>query len=140
MLVSQINNAAWDEENDIAEYSAAALRSYLLKQDTIFLTCHKSDGEEAELLGMASARLEQKPYRNLKWMYVDEVDVCSNHRGKGVGTALMNRLMEIGKENSCFELWLGAESKNTPANKFYAALNPDGIDECIGYTFELESN
>jgi ribosomal protein S18 acetylase RimI-like enzyme len=137
-LVDQINNSEWDDENDLEQYSVEALQAYIDTPDTVFITCQTASGEGGELLGMASARIELKPYQGAKWLYVDEVDVCSNHRGKGAGTALMKALIAFGEENNCEELWLGAEARNTIANKFYESLEPDDISPCIGYTFELD--
>ncbi len=137
-LVSQINSGEWDDENDLDDYTVEALAAYLDTPDTVFITCHSKDDGEHELLGMASARIEIKPYQKIKWLYVDEVDVCCKHRQKGAGRALMNALVEFAKRNECEELWLGAETRNVVANKFYEALEPDDIASCIGYTFELE--
>ncbi len=138
LLVDQINNAEWDEENGLEVYTVDALQAYLAKKDTVFISCHSVEGGESELLGMASGRVELKPYACFTWLYVDEVDVCSNHRKDGVGTALMDALMKFCEENGCEELWLGAETRNTVANKFYESLKPDDVSACIGYTFELD--
>lgn len=137
-LVEQINIAQWDEENDIYEYTIDSLKSYLQRQDTIFIVCYRVDGSVSTLAGMASARIEPKPYGVYDWLYIDEVDTCSNHRQQGVGTALMRKFLEIARENNCEEVWLGAESINIVANKFYESLQPDAIDEVIGYTFETD--
>ena len=92
---------------------------------------------EQVLAGMSSGRIEQKPYNFEKWLYIDEVDTCSNHRQKGVGTAMMNALLKCAKDNDCEEVWLGTESDKDVARKFYESLDPDEIDEVVGYTFEL---
>ena len=101
-----------------------------------FLVCIKTDDGTGKLAGIASARIEQKAYGFSRWLYVDEVDSCKNYRQQGVGTALMRELLRIASENKCEEVWLGTESRNVIANKFYESLKPDAIDEVIGYTFE----
>lgn len=136
LVVSQINAAQWDAD-DVQTYAVTALRSYLNRQDTLFLVCYLAADSKSELVGMASARFEQKPYGNIKWLYIDEVDTCRNRRQQGVGTALMQRLLQIALESECEEVWLGTEKSNHGARRFYESLKPDAIDDVIGYTFEL---
>ena len=138
VLVAHINSAQWDEVNEMGTYQVDALQSYLRVNDTVFVVCYLVDGESRVFAGMASGRLEQKPYDFEKWLYIDEVDTCSNLRKQGVGTALMNKLLEIANENDCDEVWLGADAKNPLANSFYQSLKPGFIDAVVGYTFELE--
>ena len=138
LLVSQINAAQWDEVNEIQQYNADALRAYLERADTVFVACFLHSDEETVFAGMASARLEHKPYDDTRWLYIDEVDTCSNLRKRGVGTAMMNKLKAIADDLDCDEIWLGADRDNTDANTFYESLKPDSIDPVVGYTFELE--
>ena len=137
-LVDHINASQWDEVNEMQDYAVDALRSYLQVKDMVFVVCYLVDGDSRRFAGMASARLEQKPYDFEKWLYIDEVDTCSNLRKQGAGTALMNKLLEIADENDCDEVWLGAEADNSLANSFYESLQPDFIDAVIGYTFEVK--
>ena len=137
-LVQEINPAAWDEGNEIATYHVNALAAYLERQDTVFVVCHFVVGQSKTLYGMASARLEVKPYDNSKWLYVDEVDVCADQRQKGAGKALMRKLIEIARNNGCEEVWLGTEADNLAANALYRSLDPDDVASVIGYTYELD--
>lgn len=134
-LVAQINSADWDEGTEFEAYDVASLRAYLEKQDTIFLACYQLNTNT--MAGMASARIQQKPYDHSKWLYIDEVDTCVDFRQQGVGTALMQKLLQIADDNDCDEVWLGAEKSNHVANRFYESLQPTAIEAVIGYTFEL---
>ena len=125
--------AGWDEGNDIDEpYTAESLERYLGDPTNIFVVAH----DEQQLLGMASASLRRKPYGDMLWLYVDEVDVAVPHRRKGVGKALMRFLLDLAGALDCDELWLGAEAGNTAAVALYRSLDGDE-DEVLGYTFEL---
>ena len=135
-IVDEINSAVWDEANALPKFDEASLRAYLTRQDTIFLTCHGSDGA---LTGIASSRIEMKPYNQELWLYVDEVDVCVDQRQKGAGKAIMKRLLDIAEENGCEELWLGTEVDNHPANALYRSLDPDDVSQVIGYTYETDT-
>ena len=70
-LVLDINSASWDEDNDIQLYSVSSLNAYLKKQDSLFLACYLECDGQNFLMGIASARLEWKPYADRPWLYVD---------------------------------------------------------------------
>ena len=137
-IVTEINEAAWDEANEIGKYDAESLAAYLERQDTLFLICHDTSPIPPKLLGIASARVEMKPYDKEFWLYVDEVDVCSDQRRKGVGTVMMRRLFEIAREKGCEEVWLGADASNRSANALYQSLEPDHVTAVSGYTYEAD--
>lgn len=137
-IVADINEALWDEANEISAYDADSLEAYLKREDTIFITCYESSDEGAVLLGMASSRLEIKPYKKTRWLYVDEVDVCADQRKKGAGRKMMQALLDIAQSRGCEELWLGTEVDNVAANALYQSLKPDDVLSFIGYTYETD--
>lgn len=137
-LVTAINAAQWDDANAIPRYEETALRAYLERQDTVFLACHDIVDGRPVLLGIASARLEVKPYGARRWLYVDEVDVCVDQRQRGAGTCLMRELLAIARAAGCEEVWLGTESDNVAANALYRSLEPDDVASVIGYTYETD--
>lgn len=138
-IVANINASSWDSANEISGYTASSLRAYLEREDTIFLACYETAWADSALLGIASSRIEIKPYGKERWLYVDEVDVCADKRQKGVGKFIMQKLMEIAKDEGCEEIWLGTEADNRPANALYRSLNPDDIAKVIGYTYETDT-
>jgi aminoglycoside 6'-N-acetyltransferase I len=137
-VVTQINAATWDEANDMAEYRSDALRAYLGLPGTVFIVCHQSTGTESQFLGMASARLEMKPYDHEKWLYVDEIDVAVDQRRLGAGSAMMNYLLSYAADNDCTELWLGTEIDNQPARSLYQSLDPDESEAFVGFAYEID--
>ena len=137
-LVKEINQAAWDERNEMTAYDAISLAAYLARQDTVFVACHEGSGSDRTLLGIASGRLEIKPYDLERWLYVDEVDVCADQRRKGAGKAIMTFLLELADDMECEEVWLGTEVDNDAANALYRSLDPDDVGDVVGYTWELD--
>lgn len=137
-LVEEINRASWDEANEMCEYDVESLRAYLERQDTVFIACHEYSESRPILLGIASSRLEIKPYGKELWLYVDEVDVCADQRTKGVGKLIMQTLIEIAEKEGCEEVWLGTELDNAPANALYRSLGPNNVSNVIGYTYETD--
>ncbi len=138
-LVQEINAGSWDDANEMSEYTHEALAAYLERQDTIFIACHDTVNGNPKLVGVASSRIEIKPYDRELWLYVDEVDVCTDHRQKGAGKLIMQRLLEIAKQSGCAELWLGTEIDNHPANALYKSLQPDDVAAVVGYTYETDA-
>lgn len=136
-IVHEINHASWDSANEMSIYDVVSLSTYLERQDTLFVTCYDISSDPPTLLGIASSRIEIKPYGGQLWLYVDEVDVCSDQRRKGAGKAIMEKLLEIANEKGCEEVWLGAEGENMAANALYRSLKPDQVSQVVGYTFEI---
>lgn len=135
-LVGEINNASWDEANVMSKYDYESLKRYLERADTIFIACHERSEQGAVLLGIASSRIEMKPYGMELWLYVDEIDVCVDQRQKGAGKLIMQTLIGIAEREGCEEVWLGAEVENASANALYRSLDPDEVTKVIGYTYE----
>ena len=136
-IVHEINHASWDSANEMSVYDVESFSSYLERPDTLFVTCHDISSDPPTLLGIASSRIEIKPYGKELWLYVDEVDVCSDQRRKGAGKAMMQKLIEIAYEKGCEEVWLGAEVENMAANALYLSLKPAAVSRVVGYTFEF---
>jgi ribosomal protein S18 acetylase RimI-like enzyme len=137
-LVEDINQASWDDANEMSQFDVEGLSAYLKSQDTVFVACYDIIDSHRTLLGIASARLEIKPYDKMRWLYVDEVDVCADQRKKGAGKAIMRKLVEIASDTGCEEVWLGAEVENQAANALYRSLDPDDVAQVVGYTYKTD--
>jgi len=137
-LIADINYALWDEDNEMSVYDSESLKIYLERQDTIFIACHEEFERSAVLLGIASSRIEMKPYGMELWLYVDEVHVCADQRKKGVGKLIMQTLFEIARREGCEEVRLGTEEDNVAANALYRSIGPNDVTDVIGYTFKTD--
>jgi len=137
-LVTEINQAHWDDANDMCSYDVPSLVSYLQQQDSLFVCCYDETPTGRVLLGIASCRFQLKPYDHEKWLYIDEVDVCADQRKRGAGAAIMKKLIELAEEANCIEVWLGTEVENVAANALYTSLKPDEVAQFVGYTYELD--
>ncbi|MEN1727540.1 MAG: GNAT family N-acetyltransferase, partial [Pseudomonadota bacterium] len=91
---------------------------------------------ETHVLGLASAQIMFKPHSSKMALYVDEVDVCTDHRRRGVGRLLMERLRSIAKARRCREIWLATEHNNGAALGLYQSLGPDEVIDARVFTFE----
>lgn len=134
-LVAEINRARWDDQNAIEGYEVDALRAYLAREGTVFVVCHDVEDGRRSFVGMASGRVEQKPYAHERWLYVDEVDVAADQRRRGVGRVLMEFLFEHAETCDCREVWLATEAGNDAANALYRSLRPSEVEAVVGYAF-----
>ena len=53
---------------------------------------------------------------------IHDLGVAEHSRGQGVGRSLLNRVVEIGKQNDCCKLTLEVESGNVSARGLYESL------------------
>lgn len=87
--------------------------------------------ENSEIIGAVSySIMDMKaaiihPFKSL---WISDLVVSQNHRGKGIGTLLMEKVKETAKENSVDRIQLNVSSYNTDAVKLY---------EKLGFTPEL---
>jgi len=54
--------------------------------------------------------------------WIEDVVVNSEHRGKGIGRKLLNKLLEVGNEKNLTEILLFTEDYRTPAIRLYSDL------------------
>ena len=87
--------------------------------------------ENSEIIGAVSySIMDMKaaiihPFKSL---WISDLVVSQNHRGKGIGTLLVEKVKETAKENSVDRIQLNVSSYNTDAVKLY---------EKLGFTPEL---
>jgi ribosomal protein S18 acetylase RimI-like enzyme len=53
---------------------------------------------------------------------LERIYVGSGHKGQGIGTQLIQKSVEVAKENSLQGLWLGVWEKNEAAIRFYERM------------------
>jgi GNAT superfamily N-acetyltransferase len=58
-------------------------------------------------------------------MYIEDIFVLPEHRGRGAGKALLRRVAEIARERNCGRLEWSVLDWNTPAIEFYERCGAD---------------
>ena len=82
--------------------------------------------ENSEIIGAVSySIMDMKaaiihPFKSL---WISDLVVSQNHRGKGIGTLLVEKVKETAKENSVDRIQLNVSSYNTDAVKLYEKLD-----------------
>jgi ribosomal protein S18 acetylase RimI-like enzyme len=69
------------------------------------------------IIGVASIHIIYKLSRTLG--LIEDVAVDKDHRGKGIGKNLVEKLIEIGKQKNCDKIVLNTSEKNS---KFYEKI------------------
>jgi len=83
------------------------------------------------VVGMASAVHYVHPDKPPE-LWVNEVGVASTHRGRGIGSAVLNALLAHGRALNCAQAWVLTERANVEAMRLYercggVAHSPDSV-------------
>ena len=62
-------------------------------------------------------------------LYLEDLYVRENHRGAGIGKALLAQLAQIARENNCGRMEWWVLDWNEPAIAFYKSLDAEAMDE-----------
>jgi len=98
------------------------LRNYLTS-----LNCHEQNKKyilvvkyNEQIIGTGSILLENKIIHNLgKVGHIEDIVIDKNFRGFGIATKLVEKLIEIGKNENCYKIILEASNN---VRKFYEKL------------------
>lgn len=66
-------------------------------------------------------------------IYLEDLYVLPQYRGKGYGKALLSKLAQIALERGCGRLEWWCLDSNTPSIDFYLSLNAEPMDEWTVY-------
>ena len=92
---------------------------------------------DGEVVGMASAVHYVNPDKRPQ-LFISEIGVTAEHRGRGIARALLDELVRVGTELGCTEAWVLTDSANVVAQRLYesaGAVRPP--ERCIMYTIPI---
>ncbi len=135
-LVGDIASVTWDDANEItpSDYTEQSLRNFVEAPRTVLMAAYV-DGSFA---GMLNATIQLHPHTTGQWLYVDELDTAVEYRRQGVAGALMDAAEVYAQQQDCYEVSLGADADNAPANAFYKQRKPSETEEVVWYGYELD--
>ncbi len=88
---------------------------------------------EGECAGFAVFFATYSTFMAQPGMYLEDLYVKPRVRGKGVGSALLQRLARIAVERGCGKLEWGVLDWNEPAVHFYQNLGAESVEELTRY-------
>ncbi len=86
--------------------------------NNIFLLAYTGK-EVAGYVRMCDKNIPETPLETDNVIEIARIYAVSTETGKGIGTALLNRCIEIAKEKNREYIWLGVWEKNGKAIRFY---------------------
>ena len=93
--------------------------------------------ENGVVVGMASAVHYLHPDKPTE-LWINEVGVAPSHWRRGLGQALVNTLLQVGRELGAKEAWVLTERDNTAAINLYQSTGGvNEADDTIMFTFYL---
>ncbi|MFF7492718.1 GNAT family N-acetyltransferase [Streptomyces rubiginosohelvolus] len=98
-----------DDEEDSTDEGDQELRG-----DPTFLAV-APDGSLAGFVSVAYARWNRR-------LTIEDIEVAPDHRGRGVGRALMSRAEEFARERGAGHIWLEVTNINAPAIHAYRRM------------------
>ncbi len=112
------------------KYTDAQLAEMIVDENRpIFVAADEDDN----VMGYAFCIFEQYMDNNIltdvKTIYIDDLCVDENLRGRHIGRQLYEYVVEFAKKSGCYNLTLNVWSCNAPAMKFYEAcgLKPQKV-------------
>ena len=139
------NNSKEDMENYLSEhFSYEQLESEIKNQDSKFFVVRNNEEVVAYMKINFDKAQTEKGHNNT--LEVQRIYILKEYKGKGIGKLLMQRAIQIAKENNLNYIWLGVWEHNLSAIKFYEKqgfkkfsthIFKLGDDEQIDYLMKL---
>lgn len=123
-LLSQVDLVHHNGRPDIfkigRKYSEKELKE-LLKDETrpILVSVNENDEVMGYCFCIYQQHLNNSVLTDIKTLYIDDLCVDENLRGKHIGRELYNAAVKLAKENGCYNLTLNVWSCNPSALRFY---------------------
>ncbi|MDD3080507.1 MAG: GNAT family N-acetyltransferase [Paludibacter sp.] len=80
-----------------------------------------------KVVGLATCFVNFSTFNVKPYLYIHDIVVLNEFRGKGIGKALLEKLIEISQERKYCKVTLEVREDNTVAQSLYKNL---GFDEC----------
>ena len=125
-LLSQVclvhHNGRPDIFNIGRKYSKDELKKLMKdKERPILVAVDENDEVTGYCFGIFQQHINNSVLTDIKTLYIDDLCVDENLRGKHIGRELYEAAVELAKENGCYNLTLNVWSCNPSAIKFYEA-------------------
>lgn len=89
--------------------------------------------EKSKPVGFALYFFNYSTFLAKPGIYLEDLYVKEEHRGKGYGRMLLKYLAQVAVENKCGRLEWSVLDWNTPAIKFYESVGAKAMDEWTVY-------
>ena len=104
------------------------IESGMLKSYTLY--CDKNPA------GVMNFFFKLTTFTGRKILYIEDLYVREEYRGKGLGKNLLTKAREVAKENDCEQLELKCAHWNNKSAEFYKAMGMKNENEWITFTLD----
>lgn len=120
--------AAYEREPDAVEATPESLRAQLAAERPPF-ECLLAEEDDGAPLGFAVYFHNYSTWRGRPGLYLEDLFVPPEHRGRGVGRTLLVALARIAVARGCARMEWAVLDWNEPALGFYRALGAESLGE-----------
>lgn len=92
-----------------------------MEREKEYLHGFTAKNEKGEIVGYATHFFTYQTWTG-KCLYMDDLYIREQYRGKGLGTLLINKVIEFAKESKCNKMRWQVSNWNHPAITFYENL------------------
>lgn len=126
--------AEYEREPGAVEVTAAQLRAQMESADRPF-ECLLAEFD-AEAVAFALFFRNYSTWRGRSGLYLEDIFVREEYRGRGIGGALMRRLAQIAVERDYARIEWSVLNWNTPAQSFYREYGARPLDSWTVWRLE----
>ena len=128
--------AEYEKMSDLVVADEALLREWLFEKKKAEVIFALEDGKE---VGFALFFHNFSTFLGRAGIYLEDLFVKPDYRGRGHGKALIKELAAIALERGCGRLEWSCLDWNTPSIEFYLSLGAQQMNEWTVYRFEGKS-
>ena len=127
--------AEYERLMDIYTATEERYRKYGFGEDAIFkaLIVESGGDEDPRYLGMALYFYTFSTFTGKPTLYLEDIFVLPEHRGRGIGTTLLVELARIARDKDCGRMEWTVLDWNKPSIEFYLSLGARPMDEWTVY-------
>lgn len=89
--------------------------------------------QEGQPVGMAIYFYNYSTWLAKSGLYLEDLYVSPDHRGKGAGKLLLKKMAKIALQNDCGRFEWSCLDWNKPSRDFYQSIGAQSQDEWVGY-------
>jgi GNAT superfamily N-acetyltransferase len=135
--------AAYEREPDAVDATEADFLRDGFGDDPAFhvhvATEARGGGDDGEVIGFALWFFTYSTWRGRRCLHVEDLFVLPEHRGKGVGFALMKTLAREAVEHGCARFVWQVLDWNAPAIEFYRRIGARVMKEWVAARIDGEA-
>lgn len=127
--------ADYEKESDAVVATAEVIANDLAGNSVAQVSCLLAEVDDV-VVGMALFFHSYSTWRGKPGLYLEDLYVQPNHRGQGIGIALMEELARMARARDCARFEWSCLDWNEPSIQFYESL---GAKQMVGWsTFRLD--